>query len=129
MKLTRAANVSKVIPPTRVVALTWHEETGERIRFNAVALRARYSSPMAAFAGVATSAQGGKGSEGRPCSLPGGMEFSLPQDGSFVVSWDINEKSRYGVVEGEWRGRQLRRNDRDILIASDVKGTSSVEGR
>lgn len=29
------------------------------------------------------------------------MEFSLPQDGSFVVSWDINEKSRYGVGEGD----------------------------
>lgn len=51
------------------------------------------------------------------------MEFSLLHDGSFVVSWDINEKSRYGA-----EGRQLRRNDRDILIATDIKGTGIEEG-
>lgn len=51
-----------------------------------------------------------------------GMEFSLLQDGSFVVSWGINETSRYSA-----EGRQLRRNDRDILIATDIKETS-IEG-
>lgn len=51
--------------------------------------------------GVATSARGdseGRGdSKGSIVFSTREMEFSLLYDGSFVVSWDINEKDRYGV--------------------------------
>lgn len=51
--------------------------------------------------GVATSARGDSegrgGSKGSMVFSTREMEFSLLYDGSFVVSWDINEKDRYGV--------------------------------
>lgn len=43
--------------------------------------------------------EGRGGSKGSIVFSTREMEFSLLYDGSFVVSWDINEKDRYRVDE------------------------------